>query len=164
MSFKIGDRAVYPVHGVGIIEAIETKEICGGKQLFYVLRILGNGMTIMVPTNNVQRVGLRGVISAADIPRVYKILSRKDVEIENQTWNRRHREYTEKLKTGSVFEVAEVLRDLYLLKNEKDLSFGEKRMLDVAKNLLVKEISAAKNIKEDKVQRELDLILVENGV
>lgn len=164
MSFKVGDNAVYPVHGVGVIEAIETREIFGSKQSFYVLRIQNNHMTIMVPTDNAQRVGLRGVISVSDIARVYKILGRKDVELENQTWNRRHREYTEKLKTGSVFEVAEVLRNLYLLRNEKDLSFGERKMLDAAKSLLVKEISVAKNMKEDKVERELDSIFVENGV
>ena len=163
MSFKKGDKAVYPVHGVGVIEAIETKEICGNKQSFYILRILNNDMTIMVPTNNAQKVGLREIISVADVPRVYRILSRKDVEVESQTWNRRHREYTEKLKTGSVFEVAEVLRDLYLLKNGKDLSFGERRMLDTAKGLLVKEISVAKNINEDKVERELNLIFLVKG-
>ncbi len=160
MSFKIGDKAVYPVHGVGVIKGIETKEVCGKQQTFYVLSILNNDMTIMVPTGNVKRVGLRELTSMSDIAKVYEILNRKDVEIDNHNWNRRQRKYAEKLKSGSVFEVAEVLRNLYLLKNEKDLSFGEKRMLDTARSLLVKEISAAKRVKEEKVEEDIELIFL----
>ncbi len=163
MSFKTGDRAVYPIHGVGVIDSIETREICGRVQAFYIIRILDNDMTIMVPTDNAQRVGLRRLIAKLDIPKVYEILRRKEVGIENQTWNRRHREYTERLKTGSVFEVAAVLRDLYLLKNEKELSFGEKRMLDTAKNLLIKELSLTKNIAEEKVEEDIRLIFDGRG-
>ncbi len=156
--FKVGDLAVYPAHGVGLIERIESQEISGCRQDFYVMRILDNGMIIMIPTNNVENVGLREIIEHAEVPKLYSILKKRDVPIDNQTWNRRYREYMDKIKTGSVFEVAEVYRDLLILKVEKDLSFGERKMLDTARNLLVKEISLAKKVGEEQVKKELDKI------
>jgi CarD family transcriptional regulator len=154
--FKKGDLAVYPAHGVGIIETIESKEISGCKQDFYTIRILDNNMKIMVPTQNVDSVGLREIIGQKEIPKLYSILKKRDVVIDNQTWNRRYREYMDKIKTGSVFEVAEVYRDLLMLKEEKDLSFGERKMLDTARSLLVKEISLAKNVAETQIEKDLD--------
>ena len=156
--FKVGDLAVYPAHGVGLIEKIETQEISGCRQDFYVMRILDNDMIIMIPTNNVENVGLREIIEHAEVATLYSILKKRDVPIDNQTWNRRYREYMDKIKTGSVFEVAEVYRDLLILKVEKDLSFGERKMLDTARNLLVKEISLAKKVDEEQVEKELDKI------
>jgi len=156
LMFKVGDLAVYPAHGVGLIERIETQEISGCRQDFYVMRILDNGMIIMIPTNNVENVGLRDIIEHAEVPKLYSILKKRDVPIDKQTWNRRYREYMDKIKTGSVFEVAEVYRDLLILKVEKDLSFGERKMLDTARNLLVKEISLAKKVGEEQVKEELD--------
>ncbi|TET93207.1 MAG: CarD family transcriptional regulator [Desulfobacteraceae bacterium] len=156
--FKVGDLAVYPAHGVGLIERIETQEISGCRQDFYVMRILDNGMIIMIPTNNVENVGLRDIIEHTEVPKLYSILKKRDVPIDKQTWNRRYREYMDKIKTGSVFEVAEVYRDLLILKVEKDLSFGERKMLDTARNLLVKEISLAKKVGEEQVEKELDKI------
>ncbi|MBE9570373.1 MAG: CarD family transcriptional regulator, partial [Proteobacteria bacterium] len=150
--FKVGDLAVYPAHGVGLIERIESQEISGCRQDFYVMRILDNGMIIMIPTNNVENVGLREIIEPTEVPKLYSILKKRDVPIDNQTWNRRYREYMDKIKTGSVFEVAEVYRDLLILKLEKDLSFGERKMLDTARNLLVKEISLAKKVGEEQVE------------
>ena len=154
--FKVGDLAVYPAHGVGLIEKIETQEISGCRQDFYVMRILDNDMIIMIPTNNVENVGLREIIEQTEVATLYSILKKRDVPIDNQTWNRRYREYMDKIKTGSVFEVAEVYRDLLILKIEKDLSFGERKMLDTARNLLVKEISLAKKVGEEQVEEELD--------
>lgn len=156
--FKVGDLAVYPAHGVGLIEKIESQEISDCRQDFYVMRILDNGMIIMIPTNNVENVGLREIIELTEVPKLYSILKKRDVPIDNQTWNRRYREYMDKIKTGSVFEVAEVYRDLLILKVEKDLSFGERKMLDTARNLLVKEISLAKKVGEEQVEKELDKI------
>ena len=156
--FKVGDLAVYPAHGVGLIEKIESREISDCRQDFYVMRILDNGMIIMIPTNNVENVGLREIIELTEVPKLYSILKKRDVPIDNQTWNRRYREYMDKIKTGSVFEVAEVYRDLLILKIEKDLSFGERKMLDTARNLLVKEISLAKKVDEEQVEKELDNI------
>jgi CarD family transcriptional regulator len=158
LMFKVGDLAVYPAHGVGLIERIESQEISGCRQDFYVMRILDNGMLIMIPTNNVENVGLREIIEHTEVSKLYSILKKKDVPIDNQTWNRRYREYMDKIKTGSVFEVAEVYRDLLILKVEKDLSFGERKMLDTARNLLVKEISLAKKVGEEQVEKELDKI------
>lgn len=156
--FKVGDMAVYPTHGVGVISAIEDKELDGKnqKQKFYIMRILGNGMTIMIPTDKVDQVGLRGVITNKDAPKVYKILKDKKTKAgDSQTWNRRYREYMERIKTGSVYEVASVLRDLFLLKVGKDLSFGERRLMDIAKNLLIKELSIAQKKSEDHVEKHI---------
>jgi CarD family transcriptional regulator len=156
--FKVHDLAVYPAHGVGVIERIESQEISGCKQEFYVMRILDNDMIIMIPTGNVNTVGLREIIDQDDVPRLYSILRERDTVVDNQTWNRRYRDYMEKIKTGSVFEVAEVYRDLLMLKVSKELSFGERKMLDTAKNLLVKEISLARQVAEDQVEKDLEQI------
>jgi len=154
--FKVGDLAVYPAQGVGVIEAIEKKEIMGSKQLFYIMKILGNGMTIMIPIDSAKAVGLRDVISENEIPEVYKILRDRDITIDKQNWNKRYKEYLEKIKTGSVFEIARVLRDLFMLRYDKDLSFGERKMLDTAKNLLIKEISVASRDEEAKIEQDIN--------
>ncbi len=154
-NFKVGDNAVYPSHGVGVIKRIEEKLISGKKKSFYVLQVIENGMTIMVPTDNTAGVGLRALISNNEVTEVLSILRNKKVKIDRTTWNRRYREYMEKIKTGSTKEIAEVLRNLYLLKNSKDLSFGEKKMFDTAKNLLVKEISMSSSVSEAEAEAEL---------
>jgi CarD family transcriptional regulator len=156
-EFQIGDLAVYPAHGVGRIEAIESKVISGEKHDFYIMKVLENNMVIMIPTWNVDSVGLRDVISESDIPKVYEIM-RKDREspLDSQTWNRRYRDYMEKIKTGSLYEVAEVYRDLYLLKLNKDLSFGERKLYDTAQFLLVKELSTAMNSDENTILSEIE--------
>ena len=101
---------------------------------------------------------MRELIRADEVDEVFAILKSREVAVEGQTWNRRYREYMEKIKTGSVFEIAEVLRDLSLLKHDKDLSFGERKMLDTAKSLLIKELAVAKSAKEEKIARELEEI------
>lgn len=159
-SFKVGDKAVYPAHGVGEVTAIENRSIGGMDQEFYILRILENGMKIMVPTNNVRQVGLREVISKSKVEKVFKILKEKSLSVETTTWNRRYREYMEKIKTGSVFEVAEVLRDLYILKIDKDLSFCELKLLDTARGLLIRELAVAKGTNEDDIEKEFAKIFV----
>lgn len=156
--FKVGDLAVYPAQGVGVIEAIENRDVGGSKQLLYIMKIMGNGMKIMIPMESAKSVGLREVIMEKEIPKVYAILRNKDVTIDKQTWNKRYREYLEKIKTGSVFEIARVLRDLFILKSDKNLSFGERKMMDTAKNLLIKEISVASNAAETKVEEDLRMI------
>jgi CarD family transcriptional regulator len=156
--FKIGDLAVYPAQGVGVIEAIESREIMGNNQRFYVMKIMGNGIKIMIPIDSAKSVGLRDVILEKEIPKVYEILRKKDVTIDKQTWNKRYRDYLERIKTGSVFEIAGVLRDLFILKSDKNLSFGERKMMDTAKNLLIKEISIASNAPEADVEQELKKI------
>lgn len=157
-SFKVGDNAVYPGHGVGKIKAIESKEILGSNHTFYSIEILETGMKIMVPTNNAQSVGLRPIISDQEADKVLGILRETNVKIDNQTWNRRYREYMEKIKTGSVYEIAEVLRDLFLLKVDKELSFGERKMLDTARGLLLRELSLAKGQEALESQEEVKAI------
>lgn len=157
--FKVGDLAVYPAQGVGVIEAIESREYMGSKQLFYVMKIMSNDMKIMIPTDSAESVGLREIIAEEEIPKVYEILRNKDVTIDKQTWNKRYKEYLDKIKTGSVFEIARVLRDLFILKSDKNLSFGERKMMDTAKSLLVKEISVASHAEETKVEQDLRTIL-----
>ncbi len=158
LEFNVGDKAVYPAHGVAQITAIENKSIGGKNIKCYVLKIMHNGMIIMVPSCNVEKVGMRGVVKDKDVRKVFKILRNRDIEIDNQNWNRRYREYMEKIKSGSLLEIAEVMRDLLILKDDKELSFSERRMLDNARELLVKEISIAKDRSEDKVEKEFDSI------
>ncbi|MBW1857633.1 MAG: CarD family transcriptional regulator [Deltaproteobacteria bacterium] len=154
--FKIGDLAVYPAHGVGVIERIENREISGCQENFFVMRILENNMIIMIPSSNTKNVGLRELIDRTEVSKVFSILKNRDMYVnDNQTWNRRYRDYMDKIKSGSVFEVAEVYRDLSTIKQTKELSFGERKMLDTAGSLLVKEISLAKNMKEEDVERDI---------
>ncbi len=154
LEFKVGDNAVYPGYGVGQITSIEVKEISGNKLAFYSIKILESGMKIMVPTSNAASVGLRPIISKDEASKVISILKERDVKVDNQTWNRRYREYMEKIKTGSVYEIAEVLRDLFVLKVDKELSFGERKMLDTARGLLLKELALATGTVELKEEGE----------
>ena len=157
-KFAIGDLAVYPAHGVGRIEAIETKVVNGEEHDFYIMKILDNEMVIMIPTWNVASVGLRDIIDKKDIPKVYEVIQNENPTMgtESQTWNRRYREYMDKIKTGSLYDVAEVFRDLSLLKTTKDLSFGERKLYDTAQVLLVKELSTAKKTSENKIKSEIE--------
>ncbi|HIE33339.1 MAG TPA: CarD family transcriptional regulator [Thermodesulfobacteriaceae bacterium] len=157
--FNIGDVAVYPAHGVGVIEAVESKVIGGQEKTFYVMRILENNMTVLVPKDNAHKIGLRSVISKDEAQKVYSILKEKRPSLNHQTWNRRYREYMEKLKSGSIYEVAEVLRDLHLVSLQKPLSFGERKLFDTAHNLLVKELSLAEGLKEEEVERKIQQAL-----
>jgi len=161
VMFKVGDLAVYPAHGVGVIESIESKLISGTKLDFYIMRILDNEMIIMIPLDNVTSVGLRQVIDAKQVPKIFDILREREIIPDNQTWNRRYREYMEKIKTGSVYELAEVMRDLFILREDKELSFGERKMLDTARSLLVKEISIAKDLDESQVEEDIHTIFGE---
>jgi CarD family transcriptional regulator len=156
VTFRIGDKAYYPVHGVAEVVALEQRDIGGSDTDVYILRVLETGLTIMVPTGNAEAVGLRTIMSDEDVSEVYSILKSGDVSGDSQTWNRRYREYMEKIKTGSAFEIAEVLRDLCVLRGSKDLSFGERRMLEQARGLLVKEIALAKGTTEQDIDREIE--------
>ncbi len=161
-KFRVGDLAVYPAHGVGRIDAIECKVVNGEKHDFYIMKILENGMVIMIPTWNVHSVGLRDLIQEHEIPKIYDLMrNQRDIAAESQTWNRRYRDYMEKIKTGSLFDVAEVFRDLYLLKLTKDLSFGERKLYDTAQTLLIKELSTSKQTTEDTILLEIESLFVQ---
>lgn len=154
-SFKVGDKVVYPGHGVGEIKSVVTKIVAGTEQQIVDITLLDSGMKIMVPASQAEAVGLRKVVDKKAVDKVYQILRDRNFKIDTQTWNRRFREYSQKIKTGSVYEIAEVLRDLSVLSVDKELSFGEKKMLDTAQTLLVSEIAIAKARSHDKVMVEL---------
>lgn len=155
-SFNVGDKVVYPGHGVAEITGLEQKEISGATLVFYDLRVLENNMKVMVPKHNADAVGLRKLVGDDEVDAVYTVLRDRGGKISTATWNRRYREYMEKIKTGSLVEIASVLRDLCILRSDKELSFGERKMLDTARSLLVQELALAKGQEEDKVATELD--------
>lgn len=153
--FKVDDVVVYPAHGVAEIESIEERDISGTKLSFMIMKVLDTQMTVMVPVNNINNVGIRPLIGKSEIDKVYGILKQKDVHIDNQTWNRRYREYMEKIKSGNATEIAEVLRDLNILKKGKELSFGERKMYDTAKTLLVNEIFISRKLDKAAVEKKI---------
>ena len=149
---KVGDKAVYPGHGVGQITSIEDKDIMGNKLTFYSMEIFESGTKIMIPKNRLKSIGIRPVASKKQAKEVINILSDKNNE-ENQkfsgkNWQKRHQSYMDKIKTGSIYEIAKVIRDLNHIKEEKELSYGEKRMMDKAKNILYSELSLTVDKKE----------------
>jgi CarD family transcriptional regulator len=160
-QFSVGDKAVYPVHGVAEVVALEQLDIGGSKTPVYILRILETGLKITVTTANAGSVGLRDLITSKQVKDVISILKARDVPRDTQTWNRRYREYMEKIKTGSVFEIAEVMRDLCVLRGSKELSFGERKMLENARGLLIKELALAKGVAEDEISSEIDEIFAQ---
>ncbi len=159
--YKIGEMAVYPAQGVGVIEAIESREFSGERSDFYILRILDSDMTIMVPVNNACQVGMRGLIAKERVTEVYDILKERREEGQAiASWSRRQREYNDKIKTGDLCEVAEVLRELYQIREAKELSYGEKKVLELARKLLVKEIAFAQGDDEDMVVERVENIFI----
>ena len=157
-QFQVGDNAVYPAHGVAQITGIESRDIAGQKKEFDILKILDTDMKLMIPTDGAQRAGLRDVISRKDAKKVIEILKDPSVAVTVQPWNKRYREYTEMLTSGSAFEVAKVLRDLYRVKEEKELSFSERRLLEQARNL-VTELALARKVSVAKVEKEVEAAL-----
>jgi CarD family transcriptional regulator len=157
-DFQVGDKAVYPGYGVAEITGVENREISGSQQKFYVLRVLGKDMTLMVPMSNADSVGLRNIIGTPEVEAVYDVLRKRGEKISTATWNRRSREYMEKIRTGSLSEIATVLRDLCLLRSDKDLSYGERNMLETARALLVQELALAKGASEEAVDAEIEAL------
>jgi CarD family transcriptional regulator len=157
-SFQVGDMAVHPAHGVGELTGIEKKDLGGSINLFYVLKIVDSGLKVMVPVATAGQVGLRHVMSQNEADKVLRILRAPEVAVDVQPWNRRFRAYTEMLKSGSPYEIAKVLRDMYRLKFDKDLSFGERRLLDQAKSLLIKELALAKQMVPSAMEGEISQI------
>ena len=157
-TFLVGDMAVHPAHGVGEVTGIEKRDLGGSVNVFYVLKIVDSGLKVMVPVTAAAQVGLRRVMSKKEADKVLRILRAPEVAVDLQPWNRRFRAYTEMLKSGSPYEIAKVLRDMYRLKFDKDLSFGERRLLDQAKSLLLKELALAKQVKQAAMEGEITQI------
>ncbi|MCD4712550.1 MAG: CarD family transcriptional regulator [Clostridiales bacterium] len=146
--FKIGDRVVYPMHGAGIIEAIEEKELLGDSKQFYILKLPIKNMKVMLPIDSAENLGVRKVVDNDVLTEVMEVLAQeKGVMPDN--WNRRYRSNLEKVKTGDIFEVAQVVRNLEILDREKGLSTGERKMLSNSKQILISEMILAKNLNED---------------
>ncbi len=140
--FNVGDRIVYPMHGAGVIESIEEREILGNKQKYYVMKMPVGDMKVLIPTRNVGDVGIREIIDSCDVDKVYEILQDQSVNVTNN-WNRRYRENMIKIKSGDIYEVADVVRTLMIREREKGLSTGERKMLNSARQIMVSELVLA---------------------
>jgi CarD family transcriptional regulator len=156
--FKTGEMAVHPKHGVGEVVEVEERDMGGKKSTFYVLRIVDTGLKVMVPTDAASRVGLRPIMKKREAQKIFDILKTPEVAVDVQPWNRRFRAYTEMLKSGLPSEIAKVLRDMYRLKFDKDLSFGERRLLDQARSLLIQELALAKKVAPAAMEGEIQQI------
>lgn len=163
VEFSAGDLAVYPAHGVGRIESIESREVNGIKQDFYIMNIIENNMVIMIPIQNARSVCLRNVIQEEEVPKIYDVLRQKGpVFVNHMNWNRRYKEYMDKIKTGSLSDVAEVFRDLFRVKYIKELSFGERKLLDISQSLLLNELCVVMNSDERRIMRKIKKLIEEN--
>jgi CarD family transcriptional regulator len=148
MPFKVGDRVVYPHHGAAVIERKEMREVFGEKKEYFVLKMAHGDLTLAVPSDKAEEVGMRPPISAEDVDDLFQLLSKKDVR-EPTNWSRRFKNHQEKLKSGDVYQVAEVVRNLALREVTKGLSAGEKAMLVKARGVLVSELSFALDVTEE---------------
>jgi CarD family transcriptional regulator len=158
MYFQVGERVVYPNHGVGIIESVSKAEFSNGPQEFYHLRIQATNSLVMIPIANIQNVGIRRIIRKDDITQLYKLLSKEFKELDND-WKERFRDNSDRMRTGDIFEVAEVVKNLVYLNHQKPLSFREKRLLDRAKQILVCEIATVGHQKPQEVEELIDKAL-----
>lgn len=155
--FNVGDKIVYPMHGAGTIDAIEEKDILGEKQNYYIIKMPGE-VKVMVPISKASDIGVRSVIDKVEAGKVLEVLEANETEMSNN-WNKRYKENMEKMKSGSIYEVADVVRNLSYKQKEKGLSTGEKKMLNNAKQILVSELVLAEHASENEVEN-----LVENKI
>ncbi len=153
--FKIGDKVVYPMHGAGIIESIEEKEVLGEKRKYYILQLPVGDMKVMIPISNGEGVGLREVVDQEGVEKVLHIM-RQQCTAMSPNWNRRYRANLEKIKSGNIYEVTEVVRNLMERDREKGLSSGERKMLENARQILISELVLATELEEEKAQSLLD--------
>jgi CarD family transcriptional regulator len=152
--FNVGDKIVYPMHGAGVIESIEEREILGQKQNYYVMKMPVGDMKVMIPTINVAGIGIREIIESRDVDKVFEILQDQNVNVTNN-WNKRYRENMSKIKSGNIYEVADVVRILMIREREKGLSTGERKMLNSARQILISELVLA----GDTDQIEIEMVI-----
>jgi CarD family transcriptional regulator len=155
VEFKVGDKVIYPNHGVGVIEEVLQTQAGGEDQSFFRLRIASNGSIVLVPTANTTHVGLRKILTRKDVDKVYRSL-RSGKVVVTQDWKGRFQEHSEKMRSGDIFEVAAVLKSLTLLSKSKNLSYRERKMLDKSKYLVVSELASVVNLKENDVEQKVD--------
>ncbi|KXS43179.1 MAG: CarD family transcriptional regulator [Candidatus Frackibacter sp. T328-2] len=163
LMFEVGDKIVYPNHGAGTIVGIEEKEVLGETKKYYIMKLPIGEMKVMIPLDNVEDIGIREIIDSERVEDVIKVLEQEKSEM-SQNWNRRYRSNTEKIKTGDIFEVAEVVRNLTLRDMEKGLSTGEKKMLSNCRQILISELVLAKDESEEEVQEQLDELFADRDV
>ncbi len=152
--FNVGDKIVYPMHGAGTIDSIEEKDILGEKQSYYILKMPSN-VKVMVPISKAEEVGVRNIIDKQSAEQVFKVLSQDETEME-KNWNKRYRDNMDKMKSGDIYEVADVVRNLSFKQKEKGLSTGEKKMLNNAKQILVSELVLAEHATQDVIEEEIE--------
>lgn len=153
--FNVGDKIVYPMHGAGVIESIEEREILGQKQNYYIVRIPYGDMKVMIPIKSVDDIGIREVIDSKEADKVINILKSEDTS-QVSNWNKRYRENMSRIKSGDIFEVADVVRMLMMRDKEKGLSTGERKMLNNAKQILISELVLAKGMDKDEIENIID--------
>ena len=158
-AFKVGDKVVYPHHGAAVIEGLQKREVEGRKRDYWVIRLSYGDLTLMVPTDGTEEVGLRGVVPKSELEQVFSVLRSKKQAPSPSNWSRRFKNHVEKLRSGDIYQVAEVVRNLSNRDQTKGLSAGEKRMLTKARQILVSEVTFSANIKEEKAELMLDEIL-----
>ncbi|MDN5348278.1 MAG: CarD family transcriptional regulator [Clostridia bacterium] len=156
--FRVGDKVVHPIHGAGIIEAIEEREVLGRLREYYILRLPLDNMKVMIPVESEEIVGLREVIEDREVEQVIRILKEKR-KVNNTNWNRRYRANLEKMHSGNIYQVAEVVGSLTWREKEKGLSAGERRMLESARQILVSELVLARNAEKQQVESWLEKLL-----
>jgi len=159
MSFDVGDKVVYPHHGAAVIERRERKQAFGEEREYLVLRLSYGDLTLMVPSDNTDEVGLREVINDEEVEEVFAVLRKKEARMPTN-WSRRFKNHVEKLKSGDIYQVAEVVRNLSRRERDKGLSAGEKRMLAKARQILVSELTFAIDVSEEEAEAKLDEVLV----
>lgn len=156
--FNIGDKIVYPMHGAGIIEGIEEKEILGEKKKYYIMKMPMGEMKVMVPMDNIEDIGIREVIQTDEVDQVIAVLGDDKTKMP-QNWNRRYRANMDKIKSGDIYEIASVVRNLIMRDREKGLSTGERKMLNNAKQMLISEMVLAKGINEEEAENLIEDIV-----
>lgn len=155
--FNIGDKIVYPMHGAGTIDSIEEKDVLGEKQSYYILKMPGE-VKVMVPIAKAEQVGVRSIIDKGSADKVFEVLEHDETEM-NKNWNKRYRDNMDKMRSGNIYEVADVVRNLSFKQKEKGLSTGEKKMLNSAKQILVSELVLAEHASKEEIEK-----LVENKI
>lgn len=158
-SFRVGDKVVYPHHGAAVIEGIQEREVEGDTKKYWVLRLSYGDLTLMVPLDGADGVGLRNVVPKDEIEQVFQVLRSKKQAPASSNWSRRFKNHVEKLKSGDIYQVAEVVRNLSIRDLQKGLSAGEKRMLTKARQILVSELTFAVGVKEERAEAMLDEVL-----
>lgn len=156
--YNIGDKIVYPMHGAGVIESVEEKEILGKKQQYYIMKMPIGDMKVLIPVNNVNEIGIRSIVDGSCISKAYEILKEDEIELDSN-WNKRYRDNMLKIKSGDICEVARVVKSLVKREKSKGLSTGERKMLTNAKQILISEIVLVENSSEDSIEKIIESIV-----